>query len=67
MENVRHEVDTTESVANWCTVATKAGSLTVALEENYCFEAEIYADEAEIEGIKEFKEEGRSEFSTQSC
>lgn len=49
-----------ESVANWCTVDTRMGALTCALEDNTCFEAEMYADEY-IEGEDiDFKEDQRS-------
>jgi WD repeat-containing protein 48 len=58
LDDVRPEVDTIESVANWCTVATKAGSLTVALEENYCFDAEVYADQADVD-LTDFREDQR--------
>ena len=30
------------------------------LEENYCFDAEMYADEIEIEGDIDFREDQRS-------
>lgn len=33
------------SMANWCQVTTRAGQLFVTLEENTCFDAEVYADE----------------------
>ena len=59
MDDVRPEIDTIDSIENWCTVATKAGSLTVALEERDCFNAEIYADECDFEGTASFKEDGR--------
>lgn len=50
-----------ESVANWCAVDTRTGKLSVMLEENYCFDAEMYADEIDIEGSVEFREDQRSE------
>ena len=49
-----------ESIANWCTVSTRAGRLAVALEENYCFDAEMYADEADVDQKIEFREDQRS-------
>lgn len=49
-----------ESIANWCTINTRAGRLAVALEENYCFDAEMYADQADIERNIDFKEDQRS-------
>jgi WD repeat-containing protein 48 len=57
------EVNSTESVANWCTVDTKTGKLTVMLEENYAFDAEVYADEIEIPEQIDFREDQRSMLS----
>ena len=62
LDDVRPEIDTMESIANWCTVSTRAGRLAVALEENYCFDAEMYADEADLEQLIEFREDQRSTF-----
>ena len=49
-----------ESVANWCGVDTRTGRLAVVLEENYCFDAEMYVDEAEIEETPNLREDQRS-------
>lgn len=49
-----------ESVAHWCTVDTRTGSLTCILEENYCFDAEVYADELVLDENIEFREDQRS-------
>lgn len=49
-----------ETVANWCTVDTRTGSLAVSLEENTCFDAEMYADELDLEEGMEFKDDQRS-------
>ena len=49
-----------ESVANWCTVDTRTGMLAVVLEENNCFDAEMYADELNLETSMEFREDQRS-------
>jgi hypothetical protein len=49
-----------ETVAHWCAVDTRTGSLTCVLEENNCFDAEMYADELDIEENIEFKEDQRS-------
>lgn len=54
------EVNTTESVANWCTIETRTGMLICVLESNYCFDAEVYADMLkEVESI-DFREDQRS-------
>lgn len=60
LEDVAMEVNTMDSIANWCQVDTRTGKLACVLEENYCFDAEMYADEAEIEGDHEFKDDQRS-------
>ena len=62
LEDVAPEVNTTESVANWCGVDTRTGRLACILEENYCFDAEMYADELEIENASEFKDDQRSKY-----
>ena len=49
-----------DAVAHWCSVDTRTGSLTCVLEENTCFDAEMYADELEIEEKIDFKEDQRS-------
>lgn len=36
------------SVPNWCSVDAKIGALTVHLDEINCFDAEIYADELDL-------------------
>jgi WD repeat-containing protein 48 len=46
-------------VANWCAVDTKTGYVTVMLEENYCFDAEVYADEIDIPEKIDFREDQR--------
>lgn len=60
LDEVVPEVNTQENVANWCTVDTKTGNLTVMLEENYCFDAELYADELNIKENIEFRDDQRS-------
>ena len=59
LDEVVPQVNTTESVANWCAVDTKTGKITVMLEENYCFDAEVYADEIDIPEKIEFREDQR--------
>jgi WD repeat-containing protein 48 len=60
------EVNTTESVANWCGVDTKTGKITVMLEENYCFDAEVYADELDLDKDLVFREDQRSKPNSHS-
>ena len=59
LEDVMPEVNTTESVANWCAVDTRTGRLACILEENYCFDAEMYADELGVENAGEFRDDQR--------
>ncbi|KAJ4552470.1 hypothetical protein HRR86_004529 [Exophiala dermatitidis] len=59
LDEVVPEVNTTESVANWCAVDTKTGKITVMLEENYCFDAEVYADELDLPKDIVFREDQR--------
>ena len=59
LEDVKDEVTTTANVANWCTVDTRTGSVAVVLEENNCFDAEMYADELELDEDIEFRDDQR--------
>ncbi|KAF2767150.1 WD40 repeat-like protein [Teratosphaeria nubilosa] len=59
LEDVQGEVTTMATVANWCAVDTRTGSVTVVLEENTCFDAEMYADELELDGDIDFREDQR--------
>ena len=59
LEDVMPEVNTIESVANWCSVDTRTGRLACILEENYCFDAEMYADELDIENAGDFRDDQR--------
>ncbi|RKF55872.1 UBP9-binding protein bun107 [Erysiphe neolycopersici] len=55
------EVNTIDAVAPWCSIDTRTGRLAVILEENNCFDAEVYADELDLEEIGDFREDQRSE------
>ncbi|KAF3935545.1 hypothetical protein ABW19_dt0202177 [Dactylella cylindrospora] len=59
IEDVQREVNTRESIANWCQIDTRTGRLACVLEENYCFDAEMYADEVELEEKIEFRDDHR--------
>ncbi|KAK5939267.1 hypothetical protein PMZ80_008570 [Knufia obscura] len=59
LDDVLPSLNTAENVNNWCTVDTKTGKLTVMLEEIYCFDAEVYADETEFAGKIDFREDQR--------
>lgn len=60
LEDVAPEVNIAESIANWCAVDTRTGRLECVLEENYCFDAEMYADELDLEESLDFREDQRS-------
>jgi WD repeat-containing protein 48 len=59
IDDVKDEITTTATVANWCTVDTRTGSVAVILEDNTCFDAEMYADELDLDKGIEFKEDQR--------
>ncbi|CCU82216.1 WD repeat protein [Blumeria hordei DH14] len=59
LEDVEAEVNTVEAVAPWCSVDTRTGRLAVSLEEYNCFDAEVYADELDVIGTVEFREDQR--------
>jgi WD repeat-containing protein 48 len=51
-----------EAVAPWCSIDTRTGRLAVVLEAYNCFDAEMYADELQVEEPVEFREDQRSKF-----
>lgn len=53
-------VNTREAVAPWCGIDLSSGNLTVVLEQYNCFDAEVYADELNLEEPLEFREDQRS-------
>lgn len=59
LEDVTPEVNPIEAVANWCGVDTRTGRLAVILEENYCFDAEMYADEWALDDPSAFRDDQR--------
>ncbi|KAK2627953.1 hypothetical protein QTJ16_002599 [Diplocarpon rosae] len=59
LEDVEPEVNTMEAVAPWCSIDTRTGRLAVVLEEYNCFDAEMYADELELDEFIEFREDQR--------
>ncbi|KAH6711116.1 WD repeat protein-like protein [Leptodontidium sp. 2 PMI_412] len=59
LEDVEPEVNTMEAVAPWCSIDTRTGRLAVVLEEYNCFDAEMYADELELDETVEFRDDQR--------
>lgn len=64
METVSQELNSFDSVAHWCDVSTSTGTLTCTLEENHCFDAEVYADELKEAETSNFKEDQRCKFES---
>ncbi|KAF7176647.1 hypothetical protein CNMCM7691_003299 [Aspergillus felis] len=59
MDDVASEINTTESIAHWCTIDIRTGRLSVILELNRCFDAEVYADEADLLDYSQIREDQR--------
>ncbi|KAF4121637.1 WD repeat-containing protein 48 [Geosmithia morbida] len=59
LEDVEAVVNTREAVAPWCSIDLSSGNLTVVLEQYNCFDAEVYADELELDEPVEFREDQR--------
>ncbi|KAH9807578.1 hypothetical protein DFH28DRAFT_1004490 [Melampsora americana] len=61
LQLVKDRIEGEASIANWCSVEIQTGLLTVHLEESRCFDAEVYADEADIasELLAEMKDDHR--------
>ncbi|KAG0139612.1 hypothetical protein CROQUDRAFT_666249 [Cronartium quercuum f. sp. fusiforme G11] len=55
---VKDRIEGNASVSNWCTVETQTGLLTVHLDEQKVFDAEVYADESGLE-IEDLKDDSR--------
>lgn len=45
LEDVADNLRTFDVVSNWCQVTTRSGELFITLDENSCFDAEMYAEE----------------------
>ena len=63
LEMVRERVEGETMVITWCQVDTKIGSLVVHLDEGRVFDAEVYADELEIQATEGMNEDSRSEYN----
>ena len=60
IDDVASEINTVESIAHWCTLDIRTGRLSVILEPNRCFDAEVYADEIELANGEEYTSDQRS-------
>ncbi|KAI9293814.1 WD40 repeat-like protein [Neoconidiobolus thromboides FSU 785] len=65
IDEVYQEINSLISVPSWCTVDTKLGSLMVRLDENKCFDAEIYGDDIEDMKIESTNKESNIISDTQ--
>ena len=63
LEIVRERIEGEAVVSTWCTADTKAGVLTIHMNER-CFEAEVYADEVGFAHDTHFNEESKCELIT---
>ncbi|OAA79837.1 WD repeat protein [Akanthomyces lecanii RCEF 1005] len=59
LEDVADVLNTRAAVAPWCSVDLSSGNLTVILEPYNCFDAEVYADELDLEDKIDFREDQR--------
>lgn len=59
IEEVAQQLNSMETFSNWCSVDTKIGAITVHLDEQACFDCEMYADEANLSSDYEIREEQR--------
>uniref|UniRef100_A0A093VT44 UBP9-binding protein n=1 Tax=Talaromyces marneffei PM1 TaxID=1077442 RepID=A0A093VT44_TALMA len=59
IDDVASEINTVESIAHWCTLDIRTGCLSVILEPNRCFDAEVYADEVELANGEEYPSDQR--------
>ena len=60
IDDVASEINTNETIAHWCTIDIRTGRLSVILEPGRCFDAEIYADETDLEDYSQFRDDQRS-------
>lgn len=58
---VKERIEGQATIGTWCTVETQTGLLTVHLDEQRCFDGEVYADEAGLaeEVLELMKEDHR--------
>ncbi|KAE8358028.1 hypothetical protein BDV27DRAFT_138317 [Aspergillus caelatus] len=59
IDDVASELNTTESIAHWCTIDIRTGRLSVILEPGRCFDAEVYADEANLSDYSQIRDDQR--------
>ncbi|KAE8407975.1 hypothetical protein BDV37DRAFT_205952 [Aspergillus pseudonomiae] len=59
IDDVASELNTIESIAHWCTIDIRTGRLSVILEPGRCFDAEVYADEAELPDYSQIRDDQR--------
>jgi WD repeat-containing protein 48 len=58
-DEVKTRVNKPVVIPNWCSVDTRTGRLQVNLDQNYCFDAEVYADEQGFTENPDLREDQR--------
>ncbi|EEP80395.1 conserved hypothetical protein [Uncinocarpus reesii 1704] len=59
LDDIAAKLNTVKSIANWCTLHTRTGKLSVILEPHRCFDGEMYADETDLTDISQFRDDQR--------
>lgn len=61
LELLRDRIEGSDAAPFWCTTDVRAGLLSVHLQSNKCFDAEMYLDDAEFVDKTNYKEDTRGE------
>ncbi|EFW19356.1 hypothetical protein D8B26_007595 [Coccidioides posadasii str. Silveira] len=59
LDDIAAKLNTTRTIANWCTLHIRTGTLSVILEPHRCFDGEMYADESDLPDLSQFREDQR--------
>ncbi|WEW60963.1 hypothetical protein PRK78_006451 [Emydomyces testavorans] len=59
LDDIAPKLNSTKAIANWCTLHTRTGKLSVILEPHRCFDGEMYVDEAGFPDLSQFREDQR--------
>lgn len=60
LELIRERIEGSDAAPFWCTTDVRAGLLSVHLQSNKCFDAEMYIDDADFVNKDDYKEDTRS-------
>lgn len=61
IHDIVKEINSAESIAQWCALDTRTGALTCTLDKDQFCDAEVYADELKEARSIDFREDQRSE------